>query len=668
MSNLFLQIDFLLFEYDARSDPKMKRLNVGILAHVDAGKTTTVEQILYSFGQLRNLGSVDKGSTQTDFLAVERERGITVTASSVDFEFDDILISIIDTPGHMDFTGEVERTLSVLDGAVLVVSAAEGIQSQTERFWRALRELEIPTMIFLNKVDRLGCDPAQIVTMLKKEFSNAIIPLTTVENAGSTAATLTNDLLSEVNILALCEQDDDLMEAYLSDEHLTEEQLTRSLVKQVQTDKAYPLIHGASVIGLGIKQLVKAMKTYFPVNSLKPTGEPHGIVYKIEHDKMFGKIAHIRLYQGQLSSRDEVTLYRAGEVAYQGKISQIRKIQGAKHKDIGQFSGNEIAAVCGLTDAKIGDTIGQDFKAKRVQISEPLFTVGVHGPPGKERELLKAISELSDEDPLMDYIFHQEVGELVIRIMGKVQVEILEYLLLERYQLTVTFSEPAVIYKETVTQTGIGLERYTMPKPCWAVVKLKIEPLLVGSGYQFESTIGDNILHLRYQRHVEASLQDAIKQGRLGWEVTDIKVTLIDGEDHHIHTHPLDFFLATPIALMKALEDAGSTLLEPLVKFKMRANEEHLGKIISQILSMRGEFTTPVIENEKIELEAIVPVATSMDYSIQFSSLTSGRGIITSEFYGYQPCPLELGKIAPRIGIDPLDRDKWILHRRGALM
>jgi len=646
----------------------MKRLNVGVLAHVDAGKTTTVEQILYTFGHLRNLGSVDKGSTQTDFLAVERERGITVTASSVDFELDDILISIIDTPGHMDFTGEVERTLSVLDGAILVVSAAEGIQSQTERFWRALRELNIPTIIFLNKIDRLGCDPVQITALLQKEFSSAIIPLTAAQNAGSAEATLMNNLLSEANILALCEQDDDLMEAYLAGEDLTEKALESSLVKQVQNDLAYPLIHGASVAGLGIVQLVEAMKTYLPIQSLKPEGEPQGIVYKIEHDKMFGKIAHIRLYQGKLTSRDEVILYRAGEMAYKGKVSQIRKIHGAKHKDIGQFSGNEIAAVCGLTEAKVGDTVGQHFKAKQVQISEPLFMVGVDGPSGSERELLKAISELSDEDPLMDYTYHQDVRALVIRIMGKIQVEVLEYLLMERYQLAVTFSEPAVIYKETPAQVGIGLERYTMPKPCWAVVKLKVEPLAIGSGYQFESIIGDNVLPYRYQRHVEASLLEAIKQGRLGWEVTDLKITLIDGGDHHVHTHPLDFFLATPIALMKALEDAGSTLLEPLVKFKMRADEEHLGKIISHILSMRGEFEAPRIENEKIELEAVVPVATSLDYSIQFSSLTSGRGIITSEFYGYQQCPLELGKTTPRIGIDPLDRDKWILHRRGALM
>lgn len=645
----------------------MKRLNVGVLAHVDAGKTTTVEQILYTFGHLRNLGSVDKGSTQTDFLAVERERGITVMASSVDFEVNDILISIIDTPGHMDFTGEVERTLSVLDGAILVVSAAEGIQSQTERFWRALRELQIPTLIFLNKIDRLGCDPAQIIARLQEEFSHAIIPLTAADAAGSTEATLADDLMSEANILALCEQEDDLMEAYLGNAVLTEQQVKQSLISQVKNGLAYPLIHGASVSGLGITQLVKAMTTYLPIQPLNPKGEAQGIVYKIEHDKLFGKIAHIRLYQGQLTSRDAITLYRAGEDAYEGKISQIRKMNGAKHKDIGQFSGNEIAAVCGLTEAKVGDTIGEKFIAKRIQISEPLFTIGVTGPTGSERDLLKAISELSDEDPLMDYVYHQDVKELVIRIMGKIQVEILEYLLLERYQLAVTFTEPAVIYKEIPTEVGIGLERYTMPKPCWAVVKLKVEPLEIGSGYQFESTIGDNVLHYRYQHHVEASLLEAIKQGRLGWEVTDLKVTLIDGEDHHVHTHPLDFFLATPIALMKALENAGSTLLEPLVKLKLRADEEHLGKIISHILNMRGEFKTPIIKNGKIELEAIVPVATSVDYAIQFSSLTSGRGIMTSEFHGYQPCPLELGKTTPRLGVDPLDRDKWILHRRGAL-
>ena len=240
-------------------------------------------------------------------------------------------------------------------------------------------------------------------------------------------------------------------------------------------------------------------------------------------------------------------------------------------------------------------------------------------------------------------------------------------MLLERYNLAVNFSPPSVIYKETPTRQGLGLERYTMPKPCWAVVKLQIDPLPMGSGLQYQSTVSNNSLLYRYQNHIETAVPEALKQGRLGWEVTDLKVTLIDGQHHHVHTHPLDFFLATPIAVMKALEDSGSTLLEPLVKLNLSADESFASRLIGDILKMRGEFDSPVMANGKVEIEAIVPVSTSIDYPIQFSSLTSGRGIIKADFYGYKACPLELGATAKRRGVDPLDRDKWILHKRGAL-
>jgi len=642
----------------------MQLLNLGFLAHVDAGKTTTVEQVLYHAGAVRNLGAVDRGNTQTDFLAIERERGISVASTAVIMEWEGLRVNIIDTPGHMDFTGEVERALSVLDAAVLVVSAAEGIQSQTERFWKALREMGIPTVIFLNKMDRFGCQPDAVLTALLAQLSPKIIPITMYENAGGTAVSVNNCAISDDSILELCENDDSLAAQYLGGQPLD---IESGLVRQTAAGIAFPLVHGAAVSGTGIPQLAAAIKKYLPYVPLTPAGGPTGVVYKIEHDKTLGKIAHVRLYTGSLKNRDTVTIRRPGADPVQEKITQIRKVSGAKREDIGHISGNEIAAVCGLVSAKVGDMVGQLLSKRGTRISMPLFTVKVNGPAGYENQLLQAISELSDEDPLMDYAWHRDERELVISIMGKIQLEILTYLLQERYGIAVSFSAPSVIYKETPAGQGIGLERYTMPKPCWDVVELQVDPLPLGRGYQYESVIDGHTLQYRYQHHVATAAKEALQQGRLGWEVTDLKVTLIGGGDHKFHTHPLDFFLATPIAVMRALENAGQTLLEPLVKLRLTADETLCSRLIGDIIEMRGEFDTPVITGGKVAIEAIVPVATSVDYPVSFASLTSGKGIISIDFSGYKKCPHELGALSKRRGIDPLDRDKWILFKRGAL-
>lgn len=623
-------------------------INLGILAHVDAGKTTTVEQILYKYGKLRSLGSVDKGNTHTDFLEIERERGISVASASVSVAIDGHMVNIIDTPGHMDFTGEVERTLSVLDGVVLIVSAAEGIQSQTERFWKALREMAIPTLIFMNKTDRTGAEPHKVLEALWEEFSPQIIDL------------------NNINPEALCENDDDLMELYLADQ-LTPEAMTQSLKAQTMAGQAFPLVYGAAAQGIGVEELVQAVLTYLPTAPLCPQGNPTGIIYKIEHDKTLGKIAHTRLFTGTIANRDGVSIHRKGAEPFMEKVTQIRKISGAKREDVPAIYGNEIAAICGLVDAKAGDMLGEILARSSSKIAMPLFTVQVFGPVGKETQLIQAISELSDEDPLLEYSWNHQERELVIRTMGSIQLEVLEFLLMHRYNLPVKFSPPSVIYKETVATTAQGHESYTMPKPCWAIVTLEATPLPRGSGFVYESRCHKSVLQERYQNHVEAATYNAIKQGRLGWEATDMKISLLSGESHIYHTHPMDFFLATPIAVMRALVNARPTLLEPLVKLRLTTVEELSGRLIGDIIKMRGEFDSPVIKDGKLEMEAIVPVATSMDYSIRFSSLTSGKGIIKQDFYGYKDCPMELGAMAKRREVDPLDRDKWILYKRGAL-
>lgn len=372
-----------------------------------------------------------------------------------------------------------------------------------------------------------------------------------------------------------------------------------------------------------------------------------------------GRIAYIRLFGGSLRNRDMI-----GEE----KITQIRTFCGGKLVDTGILGSGEIGVVYGLSSLKIGDFIGQPPSVKRQTLSVPLFMVSVY-PRDKEREqeLMHALTELSAEDPLLNFSADTDMHELYVSITGTIQEEVLSELLTERYGLDVSFSDASVIYKETPAGVGIGFEAYTMPKPCWAIVELKIEPLPSGSGIVFESVIKEKQMLYRYQHHVELSVKETCSQGIYGWEVVDAKITLIGGEHHHIHTHPLDFFLATPIAFLRALTDAGSIILEPYTELIMTADENLTGRLIGRILDMRGTFDSPEIHNGKVTVRAEVPVADSKDFASEFRSITSGKGTIATRFLEYRPCPKELARILPRRGVDPLDRDRWILYKRNAL-
>ena len=284
----------------------------------------------------------------------------------------------------------------------------------------------------------------------------------------------------------------------------------------------------------------------------------------------------------------------------------------------------------------------------------------------KEMELAAALTQLSEEDPLLQYERNPLTKQMYLRVMGTVQIEILQELLLSRCGLSAIFSKPQVVYKEKPGKTAVGQEVYTMPKPCWAVVELQIEPLPEGSGIVFESVIKEKTLPYRYQNHVRASLYDTFQQGIYGWEVMDAKVTLIGGQHHHVHTHPLDFFVATPIAALRALTNSGSVLMEPYMKVTLSGGEELIGRVLGDILVMRGEFSSPVMEEGIFTLEAVMPLKDCMEYPVTFHSLTSGRGTCTMEFDSWRPCEKGMIETLPRRGVDPLDRAKWILSCRSA--
>lgn len=654
-----------------------KRLNIGILAHVDSGKTSLTEQMLFLSGAIRKAGTVDEGTTQTDWLEVERRRGISVHTASVGMNVRGTQINLVDTPGHVDFAGEVERCLAVLDGAVLLVSAVEGVQAYTEKIWHALNEMQIPMVVMINKIDRVGSNVEQVLKQLR-ELSPNMIPIQTYEGEGTMECKvssvvkpdsmnqMTPEIMDEI-AMGMEEFEPELVESYLNDEPEIASKLIEAFITLCKTGKTIPVVVGSAKLGLGIQELLDACITYLPDASALRTEQLSGLVYQVSFEEDGSKAAHIRLFGGSLKNRDQVFI--AGKDEQEpDKITQIRFQRGGSFVDVGEMKEGEIATVYGLTNIKSGDFIGQIVPRRKPQIATPTLLVKIHPVDANQLIALQnACIQLSEEEPLLQYEWNKMTNEMYLHSTGKIQLEILEEMLQDRYQIPVVISKPTVIQKETPKKMGIGMEAYTMPKPCWAIVQLKVEPMPRGSGVTFESVIKDKVLPYRYQHHVEQSVFQTIIQGIHGWEVTDCKVTLIWGEHHNVHTHPLDFFVATPIALLRALTDGESQILEPYQKLRLSATEEVLGKVIGDILAMGGEFESPIVENGRFQMQAIVPVETSLEYSTQFQSMTSGKGSYSESFYEYRECPVERWHKLERRGVDPLDRSRWILSCRSAL-
>ncbi len=641
-------------------------INIGILAHADAGKTTLTEQMLYAAGEVRMAGSVDGKNAQTDWLEIERRRGISVRAASTRLHWQGRQINLIDTPGHVDFAGEVQRSLSVLDAAVLVVSAVEGIQGQTEVLWDALRTLGLPTLIFINKIDRAGADPAAVLDALRRRFSPDMLALQRCIGVGTRDCSVTPTALDEDERIAefAAATDAQAEACFLEDMPIPQQVLRRALCAGIAAGQAFPVCMGAASLGVGIAALLDgiALLPSAPCDEQAPLS---GIVYKVEHDRTMGRTAHVRLFSGVLQNRDPVPLRGREPVE---KVAQIRRVLGHKTADMGRLTAGDIGALYGLTDVRTGDVIGAPPRMTDLSLAVPLLKVQVFpSVPEQLPALVEAVRELAVEDPLLDMEWEKEERELYIRITGMIQLEVIAAFLKDRFGLDATFDAPSVIYKETPAAPGAGRMDYTWPKPCWACIQLDVQPLPGGSGVVFESAVGDRVILSRYQAHIAQALPDALRQGLHGWEVTDLKVTLTGGSHHLIHTHPLDFFVATPMAVMDALEHTGTVLLEPLVTLRLCAAEDCLGRIISDVVAMRGSFDSPAVQDGSVTVEATVPVATSLDYPVRFSILTGGRGTLSSRFAGYAACPLELGKAARRRGIDPRDHAKWILHARSAL-
>lgn len=662
--------------------------NIGILAHVDSGKTTLTEQLLYLSGSIRQAGSVDEGTAATDSMNIERQRGISVRSASASIEWKNTKINIIDTPGHVDFAGEVERALSALDYAVVIVSAVEGVRAHTENILKSLDNAKIPALIFINKVDRAGADTALVLNELKALSNKSYVAINHPFNAGKEEARIVsfnNDDFSMHATEVLADINEKAEDAFLNEKVLNIAEIKEIIKKEILNCKLSPVLYGSAKHGIGVKELADALVEYMPSSEYKATENLCGIIYKIEHDKQNGKISHIRLFGGQISTRDEVALLSDDSLKtavtendavdeekksdIREKVSQIKTYNGAKLGDAGLVCSGDIAALCGLPSAKAGNFIGSRVQGTSSKLVYPFLRVRVTPADGDERklpELAGALSQLSDEEPYIDAKWENGQKEITISTTGKIQLEVLEVLLKERYSLDACFSPPTVIYKETPSAVGFARASYTMPKPCWAVVEFKFEPMPRGYGVSYHGRLPSNQCFYRYQSHIKTSFNTCLEQGLYGWEVTDFKCTLVGGEHHTIHTHPLDFFVCTPMAFMNGLQETGSTILEPLLKIRVTGPAELSGKLLSEIVKMGGEYDSPVSHSQTVTLEAIVPVATSMDFPTRLAVISSGKAVLNQSFYGYRECRDGLEHINPRRGVNPLDRSKWILWARGA--
>lgn len=645
--------------------------NIAILAHADAGKTTITEQFLYLSRQTRQPGNVDKGTAQMDFLPVEKERGISVSSSHTSFHWGGTRINLIDTPGHVDFSADVERIMRVPDGVILVISAVEGVQAHTETLWHALRERRIPVIFFINKIDRVGADTAAVIHEIEKELAVIPLSLQDISNEGENNANLrklwTEDYKKDSITELVVESDETLMNSYLEGIEPAFAELDKQLSRMIRNIEIYPLLLGSAKMGVGMEELLDAIVRYFPASGGDRDKPLSALVYGIGHDKIMGKIAYVRLYNGSISNREVIFNATQG---VEEKVTQVRRNFPGRYEDTGMVEAGDLAGICGFRSARVGDLLGVAVNdiPSGVKLRTPLIICQVSALNKKDYPALAAaLLELSEEDPALEFEWLREESELQVKIMGWIQMEILERILADRFGIEAKFENPTVIYKETPSSAGEGFVQYWMPKPCWAIMKFRIEPGERGSGVSYKSLLSVNDVQQKYQNEVERTIDVALKQGIKGWEVTDIKITLIEGSDHNVHSRSGDFVVATPMGIMDGLVNTGTTLLEPMIRFKIDAPEDLLGIITSDITQMRGNFDTPAIGPGRFTLTGEFPLSTSIDYPVKLSSRSGGKARISTNFSGYRECTDEQGLIRPFKGISPLDTAKYILKARKAI-
>lgn len=611
----------------------MKIINIGILAHVDAGKTTLTESLLYTSGAILELGSVDKGTTRTDTMFLERQRGITIQAAVTSFNWNDYKINIVDTPGHTDFITEVYRSLSVLDGAILVISAKDGVQAQTRILFHALQKMNIPTIIFINKIDQYGINLNNIYQNIKEKLSNDIIVMQNV--------TLTPEI-SIKNIIDLDEWDpvisknDKLLKKYIAGEKLTIQELTQEEYRCVKKGSLFPIYHGSAKNNIGTQQLIEAISNLFCPEMNKNYSELCGRVFKIEYTDHKQRLVYLRLYSGTLHLRDTIILPEKKKV----KLTEIYIPSNGEMIQTKTVCSGDIFIIPNNT-LRLNDIIGNEkilpcnvWNDKTV----PILRTRIEPIKIEEREkLLDALTEIADTDPLLRYYVDTITHEIIISFLGTVQLEVICSLLIEKYHINIRIEDPTVIYLEKPLQKAdytIHIE--VPPNPFWASIGLSITPLPIGSGIQYESKVSLGYLNQSFQNAVREGINYGLEQGLYGWEVTDCKICFEYGVYYSPVSTPSDFRFLAPIVLEQTLKKAGTQLLEPYCSFILFTPQGYFSRAYNDAQKHCAIIETSQSKNDEIIFTGHIPVRCINEYRNTLTLYTNGQAVFLTEFKDYQ--------------------------------
>lgn len=606
----------------------MKNIVMGILAHVDAGKTTLSESMLYLSGTVRKLGRVDHKDAFLDTYALERDRGITIFSKQAVFSLGNKKVNLLDTPGHVDFSAEMERTLQVLDYAVLVISGADGIQGHTETLWKLLKLYDIPTFIFINKMDQQGTDQAALLSELKERLDEGCIAFGKEESI---------ETLEE-----LAMTDEKVLDYFMEHESIRKEDICR-LIKE---RRVFPCYFGSALKLEGVQELLYGFERY--MEPYTGTEEFGAKVFKISRDGRGERLTFLKVTGGKLVVKMPVNLVNKEE-----KVNQIRIYSGAKYETVNEVGAGGVCAVTGLVSSYIGQGFGVE-KGTAAPFLEPVLTYQMILPDGADTtKVLRELKQLEEEEPLLNIVWNPALEEIHVQLMGEVQTEILKTMIAERFHLDVEFGTGKIVYKETIKNPVVGVGHYE-PLRHYAEVHLKMEPLETGSGLVFDADCSEDVLDRNWQRLILTHLQEREHPGVLtGSPITDMKITIVAGRAHLKHTEGGDFRQATYRAVRQGLKSAESILLEPWYSFVLEVPSDQVGRAMSDIGQMNGSFEGPEAEDKQgmVRLTGTAPASEMRDYQREVWAYTKGRGRITFTLKGYEPCH-NAEEVIEQIGYD----------------
>lgn len=607
----------------------MKQLTLGILAHVDAGKTTLSEALLFTAGAIRKAGRVDKKDAFLDNYELERERGITIFSKQAVFSYEDLRITLLDTPGHVDFSTEMERTLQVLDAAVLLISAADGVQSHTRTLWKLLESYQVPVFLFVNKMDQPGADQEKILAGIQNQLSGNCVDFTPLVGAAATeskGAALEADMQEAMEAVAIC--DEELLNSFLTDGRISQEQLREKIAER----KVFPCLFGSALRLQGIEALLSAITAYAPE---KTYPEAFGArVFKVTRDSQGSRLTHMKITGGMLKAKMELTCAEDKTE----KVNQIRVYSGERFEAVNEAVAGSVCAVTGLLGTMPGQGLGMEKNLESPFLT-PVLSYCLLLPEGTDpMAVMPKLKELEEEDPALSFTWDEELKEIHVHVMGEVQMEILKVLIRERFGLEIAFGKGRIVYKETIADTVEGVGHFE-PLRHYAEVHLLLEPGEPGSGLQFEADCSEDILARNWQRLILTHLEEKQHRGVLtGSAITDMKITLVSGRAHQKHTEGGDFRKATYRAVRQGLMEAMSVLLEPYYEFRLEIPEEMTGRAMTDMEKLFADFTLTERAEGRCVLTGCAPVETMRDYQKEVYAYTRGQGSLTVRLKGYMPC------------------------------